>query len=187
MNRSCTSAWVVVRPQDMWPFCPIMKKGWPGRAAPEAAKSGVTIRAKCHMPGALRPRCGSLASKGLPDWLRDPATTHSLDALAAGKMLGMASASPCHWIAGAAASARVVGALSGSSCQRSRICCSSRASDRRVRRISARQSSDSRSAISRTQAALSVSCQGSGSMPRTMSSAGRTWSGAASQAFTPCV
>ena len=49
-----------------------------------ATLAGACNRAKYQMAGALRPRCGSLASKGLPLTVRVPATTQLLLPLPSG-------------------------------------------------------------------------------------------------------
>src|SRR5215213_4298532 len=54
--------------------------GTPGKVAPIAFSPGACRWAKYHTPGAVRPRCGSLARSGLPLDVRSPLTTQQLAA-----------------------------------------------------------------------------------------------------------
>ncbi|MCY1233482.1 hypothetical protein D9M69_342990 [compost metagenome] len=75
INRSCTSGAVLVKPHAMRSLCPSTTTGMPGSVAPATSSPGAVMRAKYHSAGACRPRCGSLASIGLPDCVCAPETT----------------------------------------------------------------------------------------------------------------
>ncbi|MCY1365540.1 hypothetical protein D9M69_523890 [compost metagenome] len=78
---------MLVNPQATWSVRPSTTKGVPGSVAPITfmplmpPASGACRCAKYQMAGALRPRCGSLASSGWPVSLREPATTQLLEPL----------------------------------------------------------------------------------------------------------
>ncbi len=173
-------------PQARVSLCPMPKKGWPVSVAPAPEKPGVTMRARYHIPGAVKPRWGSFASNGLPLVVRLPSTTHSFDALARCRYSGIASAmlaKSTSWYLFDGV-VRVVGLLAGSTGHRSAICCSSSACAICWRDNSSVQLPDSNSAISRPHMALSAAFHGSGSTPSRTSSGGRLVFGDCSQAFT---
>ena len=53
--------------------------GVPASAAPATSHRGVRTCARCHGGGHVGARCGSLASSGLPDAVREPATAQLFD------------------------------------------------------------------------------------------------------------
>ena len=75
----------MVKPQAMEALCPMTTPGTPASANPLTAKghSGVTVRQRrptwLQMPGIETPRCGSLASSGLPDLVSLGPTTQELE------------------------------------------------------------------------------------------------------------
>src|SRR5216683_1514788 len=80
MKRSSMSLSVVVKPQPMrWLWARTMK-GAPGEVAPARCSAGVSMRARYQMSGVAKPRCGSLASSGLPETLCLPSTTQLFEA-----------------------------------------------------------------------------------------------------------
>src|SRR4051812_50201874 len=54
--------------------------GTPGNVAPIALRPGAFRCAKYQTPGAVRPRCGSFASSGLPPAVCAPLSAQLLDA-----------------------------------------------------------------------------------------------------------
>ena len=58
---------------------PTSTAGTPGSVPPIASRPGALRCAKYQTGGAVRPRCGSFASTGLPLALRAPLTTHEFD------------------------------------------------------------------------------------------------------------
>ncbi|MDT4856641.1 hypothetical protein FQZ97_910380 [compost metagenome] len=77
----------MVNPQATCSVRPSTTNGVPGKVAPitsmplTPSASGACKRAKYQIAGALNPRCGSLASKGMPLLLRAPDTTQLLEPL----------------------------------------------------------------------------------------------------------
>src|SRR3954468_10945778 len=66
---------VLVADQALRSLRPSKTPGTPGTVAPIAFSPGACRCAKYQMPGALRPRCGSLARSGLPLFVCAPDTT----------------------------------------------------------------------------------------------------------------
>src|SRR6266508_2254709 len=56
----------------------MMTFGIPGRVAPATERPGASRRARYQTEGVRRPRCGSLARIGRPDFVREPARTQEL-------------------------------------------------------------------------------------------------------------
>jgi hypothetical protein len=69
--------------------------GTPGSVAPIASSPGAVSCAKYHTGGAVRPRCGSFASSGLPLALRLPLTTQLFDPAPSGSQSGSSAATCC--------------------------------------------------------------------------------------------
>ena len=80
--RSCTSVIRFVSPQAMRALWPITTPGEPGSVAPTTFSRPPSRWARYQVDGSRAPRCGSLASIGLPVEVRAPDTTQLL--LAAG-------------------------------------------------------------------------------------------------------
>ena len=80
MNKSSTSAVVVVKPQAICSLWPMTTSGVPATVPPAMSCCGVFSRARYQKPGAPKPRCGSLARSGLPLALCSPSTTQLFDA-----------------------------------------------------------------------------------------------------------
>ena len=80
MYKSCTSGPVLVKPQATWAVRPSTMKGKPGKLAPITSMPEALdcSRAKYQIAGAPKPRCGSLAKRGLPLLVWLPATTQLL-------------------------------------------------------------------------------------------------------------
>src|SRR5882672_12405138 len=79
MKRSWVSLVVVVIDHARLSLCPSTTVGTPGSVPPTTLPAGVDTCARYQSAGACNPRCGSLASSGLPLSLRDPATTQLLE------------------------------------------------------------------------------------------------------------
>src|SRR3546814_6483508 len=77
-----------------------MVTGTPGTVAPTVPNSGVTMQARYQRPGALNPRCGSLARIGLPVAVRLPSSTQALEALSERSSRGTLAARCRHSSAG---------------------------------------------------------------------------------------
>src|SRR5205807_6986770 len=73
--RSSTSAATFVAPHAMYLLRPMATAGTPGSVAPITSKSPADMCARYHVDGARVPRCGSLASSGLPLAVSVPSTT----------------------------------------------------------------------------------------------------------------
>src|SRR3954463_2235448 len=69
----------LVSPHAMYLLRPIATAGAPGSVAPITSKSPADRCARYHSDGICAPRCGSLASSGLPDAVIVPSTTQLLD------------------------------------------------------------------------------------------------------------
>src|SRR3954471_3402356 len=63
----------------MYLLRPMTTAGAPGSVAPITSKSPADRCARYQSDGICAPRCGSLASNGLPDAVIDPSTTQLLD------------------------------------------------------------------------------------------------------------
>ena len=73
---------------------PSTMKGTPGSVPPTTLPCGVETCARYHSAGACRPRCGSLASSGLPLTVRAPSTTQLLEPTASSAPGDSASIAP---------------------------------------------------------------------------------------------
>src|SRR5215207_3432047 len=83
--RSTTSGPRLVKPQAIFALCPITTPGSPENEYPLTSNGHSAVTSvQCsptwyQVDGAAGPRCGSLASSGLPVFVRLPASTHEFD------------------------------------------------------------------------------------------------------------
>ncbi len=73
----------LVSPQAMNLLRPMATAGAPGSVAPMTSKSPADRCARYQSDGTCAPRCGSLASSGLPDAVIVPSTTQLFEPSAA--------------------------------------------------------------------------------------------------------
>src|SRR3954468_4255920 len=85
---------VLVADQAMRSLRPSKMPGTPGAVAPIAFSPGACRCAKYQMPGALRPRCGSLARSGLRLLVRAPDTTQLFEPPAGASLMPGAGGPP---------------------------------------------------------------------------------------------
>src|SRR5918911_1267599 len=75
---SCTSGPTLVKPHAIDALWPMTMPGSPGVVTPATRTPGALRCIMYQIEGADAGRCGSLASSGLPDAVREPATTQLL-------------------------------------------------------------------------------------------------------------